>query len=425
MVPSQPLIALPLAVVLMLVTLPIARRVAAAEQDPGLVRLIMWAGALHMLFAPMQIWVVDHYYHGITDYNRYVDQGSVLARRFDAFHGLSGTNTKFLGAGAVSVFAGIVMAVVGVDKLACFFVFGWLAFLGSICFYRAFSVTFPEANCRRYARMIFFVPSILFWTAGVSKETIMYVALGIAAYGAARVIAQLRGGALITAAGTLLGVYIRPQEFVLFLSVFTFAALFRRRSKKRLGFLRRLIMVGVQVTFILGAAALSGQLAKHGGIGLGTNLNNIAQNNAGQTSSIHYSSNPALYWRDVYYVLLDPLPINAHHGGQRVAAVENSVLIGIFLTSLRRMRYLPKLFVMRTYTLASFLYVAIFCYVFAALGNLGLIDRERVLMLPLLFVLFCVPVTPKGQPPDFEWEMNRRQRKRRRGKQSPVAYLRV
>lgn len=425
MVPSQPFIALPLAALLLFLTLPIARRVARTEQDPGLVRLIMWAAAVHMIFAPLQIFIVDHYYHGITDYNRYVDQGAVLARRFDALHGLSGTNVKFLGAGAVSVFCGVVMAIVGVDKLAAFFVFGWMAFLGSIFFYRAFSVTFPEANCRRYARMIFFLPSILFWTAGVSKETVMYLALGIAAYGAARVIAQLRGGAIVMAAGTLIGVYIRPQEFVLFLSVFTFAALFRSRSKKKLGFIRRVFAVGVQVTFILGAAALSGQLAKHGGIGLGTNLNSLAKINGGQSSSIHYSSNPAYYWKDVYYVLLDPLPFNAHHGGQDVAAIENTVLIGIALTSLRRLRLLPKVFALRTYTLGSFLYIGIFCYVFAALGNLGLIDRERVLMLPFLLVLFAVPISPKGQPPDFEWEMNRKERKRKRGKTSSVEYLRV
>src|SRR5579872_5610726 len=146
MIRSQPLIALPLAVLLAFFTLPKLRKIAVSERDPGLERVLRWGLVLHLLAAPIQIWVVDHYYHGITDYNRYVNQGAVLAHRFDSFNfSLSGTHISFLGQGAVSVAAGIVFAIVGVDKLAAFFVFSWLAFLGSVCFYRAFTTTFPDA----------------------------------------------------------------------------------------------------------------------------------------------------------------------------------------------------------------------------------------------------------------------------------------
>ena len=54
------------------------------------------------------------------------------------------------------------MAVVGVTRLATFLVFSWLSFIGCVLFFRAFTLTFPRADHRRYAYMLFFLPSIIF-----------------------------------------------------------------------------------------------------------------------------------------------------------------------------------------------------------------------------------------------------------------------
>ncbi len=53
-----------------------------------------------------------------------------------------------------------------------------------------------------------------------------------------------------------------------------------------------------------------------------------------------------------------------------------------------------------------------FLYAFAALGNLGLIERERTLLLPFLLVLLCIPRGPKRSPPHYEWELKRKNRRR-------------
>ena len=112
---------------LILVTVPIARRIAVAEHDPRLYNLLMAGVVAHLFFTIVQIWVVDHIYHGLTDYNRYVNQGAVLAHRFDSFNfSTAGLNIKILGQGSVSIAAGVVFAIVGVNKLAGFFVFSWL-----------------------------------------------------------------------------------------------------------------------------------------------------------------------------------------------------------------------------------------------------------------------------------------------------------
>jgi hypothetical protein len=59
-------------------------------------------------------------------------------------------------------------------------------------------------------------------------------------------------------------------------------------------------------------------------------------------------------------------------------------------------------------------YTGAFFYTFAALGNLGLIERERTMMIPFLLALLCIPRGPKRAPPAYEWELRRRDRLRLR-----------
>ena len=414
MVHSNPLVALPLAVILALVSVPIARRIALKERDPRLYRLLVLAAITHLVFSGVQLYVVNHVYHGVTDYNRYINQGAILARRFDTFN-FSTANVhpavNILGEGSVSVAAGVVMAIVGVNKLALLFVFSWFAFLATIGFFKAFSVTFPEGNHYRYAILVFFLPSLLFWTAGISKETMMYLSMGLAAYGAARVLALQRGGAPFLVIGTIVGIYVRPQELLLFMGAFVVAGVFRRRSvSKSFKGLRRIAVVALQVALLLAALSLSNQLAKHAPV---FNLNKLAKNNIGQASSLNYHPGPTGYPKDVYTVIFDPLPFNFHGSTQLIAAFENTVIIGLIIFGLRRLKTLPRAAFTRPYVLMCTLYSLTFPYAFAALNNLGLIDRERVLLLPFMLVIFAIPVSPRDHPKQYPWEYSVARRKRR------------
>jgi len=109
-------------------------------------------------------------------------------------------------------------------------------------------------------------------------------------------------------------------------------------------------------------------------------------------------------------VLFNPLPINAHGFAGRVAALENTVILGLALMSLRNLRIVPRAAFARPYVMLCLFYTGTFIYTFAALGNLGLIDRERTMMIPFLFVLLCIPRAPRGARPRYEWELRRRAR---------------
>jgi hypothetical protein len=426
MVHSNPIVAFPIAVLLAVASMPIARRVAARERDPRLYRLLVVAAIAHLIFSGIQLFVVNHVYHGITDYNRYINQGAILARRFDRFNFTTGgiqPPVNILGEGAVSIAAGVVMAIIGVNKLALLFVFSWFAFLATIGYFRAFSVTFPEANHYRYAVLVFFLPSLLFWTAGISKETIMFMSLGMMAWGAANILSHKRAGASLLVVGAIIGIYIRPQELLLFMGAFVAAGFFRRRSTSRsFRGVRRLAFMGLQVVLLLAALSLSQQLAKHAPV---FNLKTLAQNNAGQASSLHYHPGPTGYPRDVYTVVFDPQLFNFHGSTQFIAAIENTAIVILILSGLRRLKALPRAAFTRPYVLLCTLYCVAFPYAFAALNNLGLIDRERVLFLPFLLVLLAIPVSPRDHPKQFPWEYSvgrrkRRQRQQRWGMPTPV-----
>ena len=262
--------------------------------------------------------------------------------------------------------------------------------------------------------MLFFLPSLIFWTADVSKESIMMLSLGLVAYGGAKIFARQRGGFLLLVPGVTLGYYIRPNELLLVLSGFAVAMMLPTgNARQNLGGLRRFF----GLVFLLGLLFISVYLTLHylrGGGGT-LSLQQTHQNNQGVgtgfgSSGIPYSTNPATYPRDVYEVLFNPLIVKAHGNAQRVAGLENTILIILILKSLRNLRIVPRASFARPYLMLCTVYSIVFIYTFAALGNLGLIERERVMLLPFFLVLLCVPRAPKGSPPRYLWELRRKTR---------------
>jgi hypothetical protein len=334
--------------------------------------------------------------------------------------------TAILGDGMTSIISGVVMTILGPNKLAEFFLMAGLSFLGTVCFYRAFSVTFPEADRRRYAIFLFFLPSLLFWTADMSKEAVMTVALGLVAYGAARVLARLRGGYLLIVLGSAIAIGVRPNELVLLLVGFAVAMFFRSRdASKRLRGTRRVMTI----VFVGAALALSAYFTQrflHGYGSVSNALNKIGHNNSGTgagfgSSNVAYSSNPLYYPRDLYTVLFDPLPITAHSGSELLQAAENTVILILVLKSLRQLRSVLRVSRWKPYVLLSLIYSALFLYAFASLGNLGLITRERTLLLPFFLVLLAIPLSPKRGRQRYPWE-RRLPRKRNRGRHVATSF---
>jgi len=422
-IPTNVPVALLVAVILVLVSRPIIARVAKAEAKPWLIGIMTASLILHLLAAPAQIFVVDHFYHGVADWLRYDGQGRSLAvgfRHLD-FSLAPGHLKGIVNDGSVSIATGGVYTLVGTNQLAGFLVFSWFAFLGTILFFRAFSLTFAGADTKRYAYLLFFLPSEIFWTADVSKEAIMMLALGLVSYGAAKFLARRPGGLWMALVGVGMGFLVRPNELLLVVAGFTVAMLVAQSgSLARASPGRRFL----SILFFGAVLGVSIYLTLHylHGSGGSLNLNQVSQNNStGGSGGISYSSSPAAYPRDVYVVLFDPLPINFHGLSGLIAAAENTFILVLILASFRQLRVVPRAAFARAYVMMCVVYSAAFLYTFAALGNLGLITRERTLLFPFLLVLLAIPRGPKGQRPRYEWELRRRDRRRFRATEAARA----
>ncbi len=399
----------------------IINRVTRGDSYVKLRNVMLASLLLHLLCAPLQILVVDHFYHGVADWLRYDHQGALLADNWRAGQfTLSGTGiTRIVGDGSVSIYGGVIMTITGPNHLAAFFVAAFLAFVGTVFFYLAFRVTFPDADRARYAVLVFLFPSILFWTADVGKESVMLIALGLIAYGMALVLKGRPLGYPPALAGGALALVVRPDELIIIVVAFAMAMAIRglfRQGRKIRPF--RVIAV---VIFVGALVVLTGTAASHflgtasGGKGLTGTLNSVSSNNQGTgagfgSSQVPYSTNPLYYPRDVYTVLFDPLPFQARSVTQLVAALENTLILVVILMSFRQLRCLFRIIFLRPYVLVALLYSLVFMYAFAALGNLGLITRERTLLLPLLFVLLAIPVAREGEDP-YPWQLPRRLRR--------------
>ena len=105
------------------------------------------------------------------------------------------------------------------------------------------------------------------------------------------------------------------------------------------------------------------------------------------------------------------MPVSAHGLTQLLAAAENTVILVVIALSLAHLRLVPRAARQRPYVLMCLLYSIGFIYLFAALGNLGLITRERTLLLPFMLVLLALPIAPRGHDP-YPWQTARGRRRR-------------
>ena len=108
-------------------------------------------------------------YDGATDAERYN-----LAAAFQYRSWREGVVTWDLatarGTQYMELITTAVYTVIGPTTLAAFFVYSAFAFWGVYLLYRAFRVALPDGDHRRYAYLVFLLPSMLYWPSSIGKE---------------------------------------------------------------------------------------------------------------------------------------------------------------------------------------------------------------------------------------------------------------
>lgn len=384
--------------VLVAVTVPIARRVAARDADPLLLRIIVLALLAKLAATLVRYYVGFEVYDGAIDAREYMDFGVQLAEQFR--HGVFDVELGrevFVGTAFTRLFTGLVFALLGNTAIGAFLFFGWLCFCGQILLYRAFRIAVPDGDHRRYGLLLFFLPSLLYWPSAVGKDALMIFGLGLAAYGLARVLARLHGGYVVAAAGVAATALVRPHVSALFCASAVAAYALRRSSAAgRRVSVGKIVGLGV---LMLGLLVVVQQTERYFGIeerspeAVGELIDETAERTA--TGGSQYEARRPRTLLEVplaaFSVMFRPLPHETHNPQALFTSLEGVLLLGLFLLALPRMVELPRQAWRTPYVAFAVVYTGLFVVAFSSFGNFGILARQRVQLFPFVLVLLALP----------------------------------
>jgi hypothetical protein len=299
----------------------------------------------------------------------------------------------------------IFYTVVGPTSFGGFLLYAWFGFWGHFYFYRAFTIALPEGRRRTYIRLLFLLPSQLFWTSYMGKDAWMVMGLGIATFGVARLLtgARLRGLAAATLGVAMMNL-IRPHIAAM-LGLGVVAAFLVQRPPESLKQLVPVVkIVGILLFAVFSVFLLqkTQRYLEAQDIETSQGVTNALEeaSEGGAFGGSEYTPPIVRSPKDVPYaavtVLFRPFPTEAKSGLQMVAAVEGGFLLLLSLlripwglAALRSVRRQPMVAM-------AIVYTGLFIFAFSSFANFGLMNRQRVQVIPIFLMLLSIPPRKKS-----------------------------
>lgn len=390
---------------LLLVSVPMLVRAGRRDADPRFLRLLVWAFVLKAFATVARYVMAFVLYGGSADASVYHDNGERLAESYR--HGLFGADigADFIGTGFVRVVTGAIYTVTGPSIYVAYAVFATLGFWGLYFLYRAFRVGLPDGDARRYAVLVLFLPSMLFWPSGLGKEAWMILGIGLAAYGSALLLSGARRWLTPLVLGLVATAVVRPHITAALFAAIAAAYLLGRRQRPATMLTPLARAAGVLLVVLGGFVSVS-QAARFLNVEeVSVNSVDAAIEDTGESTDIGGSTydaegvnSPADFPAAAVAVLFRPFIFEADNAQMLLAALEGSLLMALAALSLPRARTLGPRLRRQPYLLVCIVYSALFIYAFSNFSNFGLLTRERVQVLPFALVFIALPRVTRVQP---------------------------
>jgi hypothetical protein len=387
--------------VLILVSLPALRHQAAREDDPRVFTILVWALLLKLGASLARYYVAFGVYGGVADAARYLQEGASFAGRF---HRLDFTIAgNITGTGFPGLLTGVVYSFTWPTKVGAFLVFSWIAFWGLFLFYRAFVIAVPEGRRRTYARLVFFLPSLLFWPSSVGKDAWMLFGLGLAAYGIARLLTTgVRHAVVPLLAGVAALALVRPHiaAMVAIAAVAGYVVRPSPPEHRELGLVAKVAVLAALAVGALFLVRMTNDYLERTGVSDEGGISDTLQNTMFRTQQGGSSFQPSVLESPTQAplaaitVLFRPLIPEAENVQGLLAAIEGTALL---LWSLWRWRWIVRAAASirrQPYMAVAIAYVAVFIFAFSSIANFGILARQRSQVLPFFLVLLAIP-TPE------------------------------
>lgn len=322
--------------------------------------------------------------------NRYHPFGSQIA---EAWRHLEIPDIPFqVGTTSISYLTGIIYTITSPSVYAGFIVYATLGFLGSYLFYKAFCLAFPDGNNRRYCYLIFFYPSLLFWSSSMGKDAPMFLLLGLFAYMTALLHRRgIRLTYLVLLAMSIVAIQVVRNNMAvvttLGIAAFGVMSILSRSNWNRITRVGIVILLGIMTLVLLSYVADR----LHIKLTLSSVLDYIElrQRHTGYGGSAFEPPSPRTIGGLLMAfptVILRPFPWEAHNIYAMVASLESLLLIILLV---RHWRSLCSVVNVKIDPYIWFLiaYVISFVLVFMTVANFGLMVRQRAQLLPFLFMM--------------------------------------
>ena len=371
-------------------------RVVKGQNDPIVGRLIVLGLFAKLAGSAARYTFMADLYDGRGDFNRYFDRGreiAVVLRSGSLPDEARETGTPFM-----DFIAGVVYTVVPQRLVIGFAVFAILSFIGALFFLLAFQLAIPDGNHRLYTALIYFLPTMVFWPSSIGKEAWLVFTLGLATYGAARVLRRARFGYLVVALG-MTGVFlVRPHMGALIALSFAGALVLRFRdpdvSTNPIAWVLGLLIVALGAGF---AASNFGEELPRDETIEGSATDQVFAETTRRTSqggSAFESRpvrNPIDFLHAAVTVPFRPFPPEAHNRQAQLASLEGLLFLALIALSLPRLANAPRLLLRRPFVAMAAAYCVGFIVAFSNVGNFGILTRQRAQLLPFIIVLLCLP----------------------------------
>lgn len=401
------------------VVLGVAWMFAAITRFSGGERTWVWLGFFgHLAGAIGNVAITRYVYRG-GDMLEYHHLGSLFSRLlFENFARYAPQMLSYIGQQEVAFAQGIgysgtptgsmiglsafVLFIVGGSSLfAACLLMGTLAHFAQLAIYRALRRDIPSELRPRAAAVCLTLPSVVFWTSGLVKESVVMIGLGLLVSGMVQVVRDRRWGRglPLCALGMVPLAFIKPYVlFAFFIAAAWWTYMNAIGGDGRIAKVlsRPLVLVSTAAGVAIGLTVLgllfprfaldniaeeAARLQHFGTVRAGTGSNYEFGDTTQNTAQAQLSFAPL----GLLYALVRPVPFEVHNPMMLVNSIETGVLTCFLFLSLRR-KGLQGFWSALTQS-----HVLSFCVTFvivfgAAVGiattNVGTLSRYRVPMMP-------------------------------------------
>jgi hypothetical protein len=343
-----------------------------------------------MAAAGLYITMVVRVYQYTADMAHYFDSAQTMAMNYSQTGILTIPNPLW-GIDFPPFLAQCIFVVTGISLPVAMVVFASMSFWGAYLTYRAFCLGFPHApRLDLLATLLFLLPTTVFWTSSLSKDAVVMLGAGIAAYGFAYL--NNRGGLpgyAMLAAGLGVIMTVRPHMAGIMAVAFIFPYVFGANRTGLSGLALKAIgvpaLVALTWVFVSRAETFAEIQDFSQGKSVVMRTAKVNSEAGGSTYGNSLTSRMAM----APFLLIRPFPFEVHNFQAALASAEGLFLLSLFVR--RRKVVYRTLGQIRSNPFAMFLalYAVEFTIIYAsAVTNFGLLNRQRVMLLPFAIMLF-------------------------------------